>query len=124
VGDLTFLHDVGGLLTGPLERPPHLQVVVANDDGGSVFATLEHGEPERANVFERFFATPHGADLSALCAGYGVRHRLAREVAEVAEALASPGPGVSVLEVRIDRSRRRELDRTTAREVAARLAGE
>lgn len=110
VGDLTFLHDVGGLLTGPLERRPDLQIVVANDDGGSVFATLEHGAPERAGVFERFFATPHGADIAALCAGYGVRHRLARDPAEVAESLAAPGPGVSVLEVRIDRSRRRALD--------------
>lgn len=117
VGDLTFLHDVGGLLVGPLEQRPHLQIVVANDDGGSVFATLEHGDPSRTAVFERFFATPQSADLSALCAGYGVRHRLARDAAEVAESLASPGPGLSVLEVRVDRARRRELDA----QVAARL---
>src|SRR5690606_8678335 len=62
VGDLTFLHDVGGLLAGPLERTPDLRVVVANDDGGSLFATIEHGDPGN-RVFERVFATPHGADL-------------------------------------------------------------
>jgi len=118
VGDLTFLHDVGGLLTGPLEERPHLQIVVANDDGGSVFATLEHGDPARAGVFERFFATPHAADLAALCAGYGVRHRLARDAAEVAESLAATGPGVSVLEVRVDRGARRQLDVAVARAVA------
>jgi 2-succinyl-5-enolpyruvyl-6-hydroxy-3-cyclohexene-1-carboxylate synthase len=39
LGDLTFLHDVGGLLRGPLEAPVHLQLVVANDDGGSIFST-------------------------------------------------------------------------------------
>ena len=121
VGDLTFLHDVGGLLTGTLEERAHLQIVVANDDGGSVFATLEHGEPGRAPVFERFFGTPHGADLAALCAGYGVRHRLARDAAEVAESLASPGPGISVLEVRVDRSRRRDTDATIAARIAAEL---
>ncbi|MDQ2624098.1 MAG: thiamine pyrophosphate-dependent enzyme, partial [Actinomycetota bacterium] len=123
VGDLTFLHDVGGLLTGSLEARPHLQIVVANDDGGSVFVTLEHGEPNRAEVFERFFATPHGADLAALCAGYGVRHRLARDAEEIAESLAAPGPGVSVLEVRVDRSRRRELDAAIAARVARTLGG-
>ncbi|EYR63220.1 hypothetical protein N866_02225, partial [Actinotalea ferrariae CF5-4] len=109
VGDLTFLHDVGGLLVGPLEREPDLQVVVANDDGGSIFATLEHGEPERADVFERVFGTPHGADLGALCAGYGVAHLRVRDRAALEDALRGPVQGRSVVEVVVDRSRRREL---------------
>jgi 2-succinyl-5-enolpyruvyl-6-hydroxy-3-cyclohexene-1-carboxylate synthase len=115
LGDLTFLHDVGGLLRGPLEPEPDLQLLVANDDGGSIFATLEHGAPEHAAVFERVFGTPHGADLGALCAGYGVRHQLVRDTEELAVALATPGPGTSVVEVRVDRSRRRALhDRIAA----------
>jgi len=109
VGDLTFLHDVGGLLRGSLEAAADLQIVVANDDGGSIFATLEHGAPERADVFERVFATPHGADLSALCAAYGVRHTRVGDVDGLAPALAAPGPGVSVVEVRVDRTGRRAL---------------
>jgi 2-succinyl-5-enolpyruvyl-6-hydroxy-3-cyclohexene-1-carboxylate synthase len=109
VGDLTFLHDVGGLLRGSLEATTDLQIVVANDDGGSIFATLEHGAPERADVFERVFATPHGADLSALCAAYGVRHTRVGDVDGLAPALAAPGPGVSVVEVRVDRAGRRAL---------------
>jgi 2-succinyl-5-enolpyruvyl-6-hydroxy-3-cyclohexene-1-carboxylate synthase len=109
MGDLTFLHDIGGLLRGPLEREPDLQIVVANDDGGSIFATLEHGAPSHAEVFERVFGTPHGADLAALCAGYGVRYQLARDAEELEVALAVPGPGLSVVEVRLDRSGRRAL---------------
>jgi 2-succinyl-5-enolpyruvyl-6-hydroxy-3-cyclohexene-1-carboxylate synthase len=109
MGDLTFLHDAGGLLRGPLEAVPDLQIVVANDDGGSIFATLEHGAAEHGDVFERVFGTPHGADLGALCAGYGVRHQLVREPGDLAVALAVPGPGLSVVEVRVDRSRRRAL---------------
>lgn len=109
MGDLTFLHDVGGLLSGPLEAEPDLQIVVANDDGGSIFATLEHGAPEHAAAYERVFGTPHGADLGALCAGYGVRHQLVREADDLAVALATPGPGLSVVEVRVDRLRRRAL---------------
>jgi 2-succinyl-5-enolpyruvyl-6-hydroxy-3-cyclohexene-1-carboxylate synthase len=118
MGDLTFLHDVGGLLRGPLEVQPDLQLVVANDDGGSIFATLEHGAPEHAAVFERVFGTPHGADLGALCAGYGVRHLLVRDVEELAVALATPVPGVSVVEVRVDRARRRALQERIALAVA------
>jgi 2-succinyl-5-enolpyruvyl-6-hydroxy-3-cyclohexene-1-carboxylate synthase len=109
VGDLTFLHDAGGLLRVSLEAAADLQIVVANDDGGSIFATLEPGAPERADVFERVFATPHGADLAALCAAYGVRHTRVSDVEDLAPALAAPGQGVSVVEVRVDRAGRRAL---------------
>ena len=33
IGDLTFLHDLTGLVIGPDEPRPDLRVVVANDDG-------------------------------------------------------------------------------------------
>ncbi|KQR17841.1 2-succinyl-5-enolpyruvyl-6-hydroxy-3-cyclohexene-1-carboxylic-acid synthase [Cellulomonas sp. Leaf334] len=119
LGDLTFLHDVGGLLRGPLEAPVHLQLIVANDDGGSIFATLEPGEPDRADVFERVFGTPHGADLAALCAGYGVRHTRVSDVDGLLPALAAPGPGLSVVEVRVDRLGRRALGERLTAEVAS-----
>lgn len=115
LGDLTFLHDVGGLLRGPLEQAVDLQLVVANDDGGSIFSTLEPGGPEHARAFERVFGTPHGADVAALCAGYGVRHTRVSSAEELVPALAQPGTGLSVVEVRVDRAGRREL--------GARLAG-
>jgi 2-succinyl-5-enolpyruvyl-6-hydroxy-3-cyclohexene-1-carboxylate synthase len=73
LGDLTFLHDVSGLLLAPTEkRPDDLTIVVADDDGGGIFSLLEQGDPRLATDFERVFGTPHGADLSALCAGFGV----------------------------------------------------
>lgn len=122
LGDLTFLHDVGGLLTGPLERRPDLQVIVANDDGGSVFATLEHGEPERAGVFERVFATPHGADLAALCAGYGVPHARVDGMAGLRAVLHAPVRGTSVVEVPVDRAGRRSLHGRLAAAVATAVA--
>ncbi len=75
VGDLTFLHGSNGLLIGPGEPRPDLTIVVANDDGGSIFSTLEQGAPEYAATFERVYATPTGADIAALCAAYGVPHR-------------------------------------------------
>jgi 2-succinyl-5-enolpyruvyl-6-hydroxy-3-cyclohexene-1-carboxylate synthase len=112
VGDLTFLHDVGGLLRGPHEPAADLQVVVVNDDGGSIFATLEYGAlaedaPETASAFERVFSTPHGADLGRICAGYGVGHRLVTDVAALRAELARVTRGVEVVEVRVDRAGRR-----------------
>ena len=109
MGDLTFLHDVGGLLRLTTEPEVDLQLVVLNDAGGSIFATLEHGAPERARTFERVFGTPHAADVAALCAGYGVRHVRVSDATALAAALAAPGPGTSVVEVRVDRADRRAL---------------
>ncbi len=67
VGDLTFLHDANGLVLGPDEPRPDLTIVVANDDGGAIFSTLEQGEAAYAASYERVFGTPHGVDLAALC---------------------------------------------------------
>lgn len=106
LGDLTFLHDVGGLLTGPHEPSADVQVVVVNDDGGSIFATLEHGRTGDTDLFERVFATPHGANLGLLCAGYGVQHDLVHDAGRLRAALAHPPHGVSVLEVQVERASR------------------
>ncbi|MCK9792706.1 2-succinyl-5-enolpyruvyl-6-hydroxy-3-cyclohexene-1-carboxylic-acid synthase [Isoptericola sp. 4D.3] len=123
VGDLTFLHDAGGLLRGPHEPPVDLEIVVVNDDGGSIFATLEHGDlaassPGGAATFERVFGTPHGANLAQLCAGYGVDHQLVLDVGSLRHALQAPTRGVQVIEVRVSR-----VDRATeTRELAAKVA--
>jgi 2-succinyl-5-enolpyruvyl-6-hydroxy-3-cyclohexene-1-carboxylate synthase len=110
LGDLTFLHDAGGLLVGEQEPVPELVVVVANDDGGSVFATLEQGASEHAAAFERVFAVPHGTDLAALCRAHHVEHTAPSDAAALAAALAPTGrAGLRVVEVAVDRDDRRGL---------------
>jgi len=122
VGDLTFLHDANGLLLGPDEPRPDLTIVVANDDGGSIFATLEPGEPQHTGAFERAFGTATGADLAALCAAYGTPHHRVRDAGELAELLAEPVSGVRVLEAVVDRAGRRELNEAV-RSAAAETLG-
>lgn len=111
VGDLTFLHDANALLIGPGEPRPDLTVVVASDDGGSIFATLEQGGPEFAAVFERVYATPTGADLGRLCDAYGVAHRRL-SAADLPAALEEDVTGIRVLEVPVPRDDRRALSAT------------
>ncbi|MCC3281316.1 MULTISPECIES: 2-succinyl-5-enolpyruvyl-6-hydroxy-3-cyclohexene-1-carboxylic-acid synthase [Arthrobacter] len=115
LGDLTFLHDAGALLLPNGETEPDLQLVILNDAGGGIFTTLEHGElgesDQYRGVVERFFGTPHQADIPALCAGYGVRHQLARTTAELTAALQAPVHGRSVIEVPVQRSGLRALHR-------------
>lgn len=75
LGDLTFLHDLSSLNIGPLEEKPDVEVWVYDDRGGGIFATLEHGalaaDPELGPLIERFFTTPHSAQLEQLASGWG-----------------------------------------------------
>ena len=107
---MTFLHDATALFLGPDEARPDLTIVVANDDGGSIFATLEQGAPEHAGAYEQLFGTPHGVDLASLCAATRTPHWRVTSRAELEHALASPNGGIEVVEAVIRRDNRRELD--------------
>jgi 2-succinyl-5-enolpyruvyl-6-hydroxy-3-cyclohexene-1-carboxylate synthase len=115
LGDVTFLHDVNGLVIGPREPRPDLTLVVVNDDGGSIFATLEQGADAYTAGFERVFGTPHGVDLAALCAASRTGHIRVETVAGLRAALAADHAGMRVVEARVDRTRRR----ATAAAIAA-----
>ncbi len=97
LGDLTFLHDVGGLLVGSEERIPDLRIVVVNDGGGTIFGRLEHATAPPENV-RRVFTTPHRVDFAALAAAYGATHTLVTSASGLARALAKPPVGVHIVE--------------------------
>ena len=111
LGDLTFLHDANGLVIGSAEPVPDLTIVVANDDGGAIFGTLEPGAVAYAQSFERVFGTPHGVDLHALCRATGTSYERADSIDDLRVLLAVAGdvPGIRVIEVPLQRSGRRAL---------------
>nr|WP_281496724.1 2-succinyl-5-enolpyruvyl-6-hydroxy-3-cyclohexene-1-carboxylic-acid synthase [Ornithinimicrobium sp. F0845] len=121
VGDLTFLHDVNGLLLGPDEPRPDLTVVVLNDDGGGIFGTLEYGEPARAGDFERVFGTPTGADLSAVATAYSLGFERVGSAGELRAALHRPAEGIRVIEVVVPRDGQRALRERLTQAAAAAL---
>jgi 2-succinyl-5-enolpyruvyl-6-hydroxy-3-cyclohexene-1-carboxylate synthase len=121
LGDLTFLHDVNGLLIGPDEPRPDLTFVVANDEGGSIFATLEQGAPEFSVAFERVFGTPHHVDLASLCAAHGLRYERISDPVRLRTVLGDRVRGIRVLEVPLRRDTRR-ADEEAVRQLARRVA--
>lgn len=106
LGDLAFYHDLNSLLIPPGEPRPRLRVVVADDAGGSIFATLEYGQPRFAASFERVFNTPTGLDLVALATAFGLPARRLRTADEVASALAEAPSSIEVLVVEVSREGR------------------
>ncbi len=110
LGDLTAAHDANALLIAASEPRPDLRLLIANDDGGSIFAGLEQGGAAYVDAFERVFATPQAMDLAALAAAVHVPYRKVRSRLEVTDTLTAPPRGLELVEVVIDRAHRRELD--------------
>jgi 2-succinyl-5-enolpyruvyl-6-hydroxy-3-cyclohexene-1-carboxylate synthase len=127
LGDVTFLHDAGGLLLGAGEDQPELRIVVLNDSGGAIFGLLEHGTVAEGGRYgdavERLFGTPHSVDIAALAAAYGVGHSVVSTTAGLAEALGQPVAGRSIVEVRADRHSLRQLHARIKEAVAAAVGG-
>jgi 2-succinyl-5-enolpyruvyl-6-hydroxy-3-cyclohexene-1-carboxylate synthase len=102
-GDLTLLHDAGGLLGAPA-RGLDAVLVVLDNDGGGVFSFLpQAGLPDH---FESLFGTPHRIDLTALAGAYGVPARRIARGSEVIPAVqrAAAAGGLQLVVVPTDRT--------------------
>lgn len=99
MGDLTFLHDINGLLIPSGSDEPNLAIVALDSNGGRIFSTLEQGAPDFASVFDRVYGTPHDHDLAAIAGAY-CRHAervLTDDALVQAVAAARARGGVSVI---------------------------
>ena len=94
--------------------------MVANDDGGGIFETLEVGGEQYRPSFERAFGTPHGVDIASLCQAYGIEHREVSGLQELIEALIDTTDlgGFTVIEARTTRETRRAMHESLAKKVA------
>lgn len=98
-------------------------MIVVNNDGGGIFSTLE--QAAFPGPFERVFGTPHGAGIADLAAAAGLpcrRLERADDLPGVLSAAASPGAGISVVEVRTDRPGQAALRQRLAEAAAAALS--
>ncbi|KAA0974329.1 2-succinyl-5-enolpyruvyl-6-hydroxy-3-cyclohexene-1-carboxylic-acid synthase [Paeniglutamicibacter gangotriensis] len=118
VGDVTFLHDVGGLLIGDGEPEPEMEVVVLNDAGGAIFSTLEHGAVAEsgnyANAVERLFATPHKVRISSLAEAYGWQYVGVQSLDELRKLLSTGATGRRIIEVVVSRKELRTMHTSIA----------
>ncbi len=76
LGDLTLQHDMGALVSPRLEPRPNLRVILLDDDGGGIFASLEQGESPYRESFDRVFRTSQALNMELLAsaAGWEVVH--------------------------------------------------
>lgn len=127
-GDVSLVHDLGGLVTARLLGVP-LTVMVIDNDGGGIFSFLAQAAADRPEVglparFEALFGTPHGTRITDVAAALGadvrdVDHQSVRGA--LADALADRSPGVRLLRYPSDRRRNVALHREAAAVAAAAL---
>jgi len=124
LGDLAFLHDIGGLLGAP-RRDTQLVLVVIDNNGGGIFSFLSQAEQLSRREFERLFATPHDVDLIALAKAYGVTAERIEQPDQVGPAVAAAiaSRGVRVIVVPTDRDANRDVHEELTQAVAKSLAG-
>ncbi len=128
-GDVSFVHDLGALVTARLLGVP-LTILVIDNDGGGIFSFLAQATSDRPDVglperFEQLFGTPHGTRIADVAAALGatvreVDHRTLEPT--LLEAIADRSPGVRLLRYPTDRRRNVELHAQAAGVAAAVLA--
>jgi 2-succinyl-5-enolpyruvyl-6-hydroxy-3-cyclohexene-1-carboxylate synthase len=120
IGDISFYHDLNGLLAAR-QHGLDLLVILVHNDGGGIFSFLPQADhPEH---FERLFGTPHGLDFAPFVQAYGGRFRRLEGWASFGQTVggALERGGLQVVEVRTERQRNVELHRQVWRAVAEAL---
>ncbi len=121
IGDISFYHDLNGLLAARQHRLD-LLVILVNNDGGGIFSFLPQADlPEH---FELLFGTPHGLDFEPFVRGYGGTFSRVDDPGGFQRALTDglAGTGLRVIEVPTERQRNVVLHRQAWRAVTEALA--
>ncbi len=110
MGDVSFLHDAGGLLAAT-RTASRAVLVVLDNDGGGIFDHLplaSEGHPS----FEEFFITSHGRSIAEISRAWGVAASevTANEFSESLRSVLAHGES-HVLVVAIDRSESQTVHR-------------
>jgi 2-succinyl-5-enolpyruvyl-6-hydroxy-3-cyclohexene-1-carboxylate synthase len=122
IGDLSFYHDLNGLLAAS-KHGLDLLVVLLNNDGGGIFSFLPQAEAVPED-FEMLFGTPHGLDFRRFVEGYGGRFVRAEDWSSFRAAAheALQCGGLQVIEVPTERSHNVVQHRAVWRAVADALS--
>ena len=103
MGDLTACHDASSFALAA-SVGAHLDIIVADDQGGGIFATLEHGCAASAEAYDRWFGLAQSVDYEALAAAYGVAFARADAPRELESLLAHPTNGPRLIHAPVERA--------------------
>ncbi len=103
IGDISFYHDMNGLLAAKAYGLD-ATIIVINNDGGGIFSFLPQAAYE--DVFEKYFGTSHGLTFRATAELYNLGYRKVEEWHQFREAVMESvsHSGTDIIEVPSDRA--------------------
>jgi len=120
IGDLSFFHDMNGLLAAKLHKL-NLTIVLINNDGGGIFSFLP--QADYTEHFEQLFGTPIGLDYSYAAQMYGGHYQRVAdwESFRVAVQRGMYDGGLHIVEVTTERDSNVHMHRELWQSVAQAL---
>lgn len=103
LGDVSFLHDIGGLAAARSAAVP-LCIIVIDNVGGRIFDMLPIAGDPRPEAYEQLWRTPPSCDVGAAAALFGHWFERARTANELGAALRETAttPGCTVIHVVVE----------------------
>ncbi len=86
LGDLSLLHDIGGLALARRAVCP-LVIVVVQNAGGRIFEHLPVGRAADSDHFDKYFTMPEPIEIEAAARAFSVRFSRATNPSELSSAL-------------------------------------
>ncbi len=110
IGDISFYHDMNGLLAAK-RYGLNATIIVVNNDGGGIFSFLP--QANHPDVFEEYFGTPHGMEFRPAAELYGLSYAKVKTWRDFRDCVSKSfsTPGTSIIEAPSDRARNLKLHR-------------
>lgn len=127
LGDLTFFHDLNGLIAAKQYRI-NINIILINNNGGGIFSFLPQASYPKN--FERLFGTPLDLQFEHVVKMYGGHYELITDWDHFNAAMERSVeiPGLKVMEITTNRERNlaehREIWDAVSREISRLLEGE
>ena len=85
LGDLSFYHDMNGLLAAK-KNNLNMKFIILNNNGGGIFSGLNTLNLDY-NKFEKYWTTPHNLELKNIANLYNLRHTVLNNIDDIKDYL-------------------------------------
>lgn len=114
LGDVSFFHDLNGLLASK-QYGLDLRIIVINNQGGGIFSFLPQANHQ--DHFEALFGTPVDIDFENVVSMYGGKFTRVESWSDFKEQLVEEVQGLSVIEVMTKREENAEWHRSKWKQI-------
>ena len=106
LGDLSFFHDMNGLIFCK-EHEINIKFIILNNNGGGIFSSLDIEKLEYPK-FKEYWTTPLNLDLKKIANVYDIKYSIARNPSK-AQLIINKSSGMEIIDYKIDIENSKEI---------------